>query len=177
MGWKTEKNKRSCQWQNGGKLWQDLVLSGTPRENMDKQPNWVLLSLHKVLPQRHLHNPTIYHYMVNWENARGEGALSLYRCWYVNSWWFILPAQATGHYITRMGDKNWQDLRARSVSKVQVVIWVGKTKVMPETVIDKIRPSQSQNSKGITGFCWFIGLLETFYSPSRIPLKTFICLG
>lgn len=35
----------------------------------------------------------------------------------------------------------------------------------------KYRPSQSQNSKGITGFCWFVGLLETFYSLFAQTLK------
>lgn len=32
-------------------LWQDLILSGTLRENIHKLQSWVLLSLMKVLPQ------------------------------------------------------------------------------------------------------------------------------
>ncbi|XP_073086490.1 uncharacterized protein [Manis javanica] len=140
-----------------------------------------------ILPQGYLHSPTICHGLVAQDLATWEKLPTVRLYHYIDDVTFTSNSLsdlegAAPRLLQHLQEKGW----AMNSAKVQGpglsvkflgVVWSGKTKVIPEAVIGKSRPSYFHNCNIAAGISGSSRLLESVYTALGANSEALIPVG
>ena len=140
-----------------------------------------------VLPQGYLHSPTIYHGLVAQDLATWKKLQTEWLYGYIDD--IMLTSDslsdlegAVPRLLQHLQEKGW----AVSSTKVQGpglsvkflgFVWSGKTKVVPEAVIDKVLAFSTPTTVAVLQVSGSLGLLESVFATLGTNAEALILVG